>query len=47
MIKETMARQLRGRLARQSSLEGLDRCFPFQALAVQAPASEFYELYGV
>jgi hypothetical protein len=46
-LKESMARQLLERLARQSSLEGLDRCFPFQVLAVEAPASEFYEFYGV
>jgi hypothetical protein len=46
-LKESMARQLLERLARQASLEGLDRCFPFQVLAVEAPASEFYEFYGV
>jgi hypothetical protein len=34
------------RLGQQSSLEGLDRCFPFQALALEAPVAEFHEFYG-
>lgn len=46
-IKEGMARQFRARLARQSSLESLDRCFPFQVLAVEASAPEFYAFYGL
>jgi len=46
-IKDAMARELRERLAHRSGLEGLDRCFPFQVVAVEAPAPEFYEFYGV
>jgi hypothetical protein len=46
-IKERMALQLTERLERQSSLDGLDQCFPFQVLAVEASVLEFYELYGV
>jgi len=46
-VKEEMARQLLDRLGRQSSLEGLDRCFPLQVLTVEAPVQEFYAFYGV
>ncbi len=46
-IKEDMARRLRERLRRQSSLEGLDQCFPLPVLTVEAPVSEFYVFYGV
>lgn len=42
-----MARPFRERLGRQSSLEGLDQCFPLQVLSVEAPVREFYEFYGV
>jgi hypothetical protein len=33
--------------SRSSSLEGLEHCFPFRALSVSSPASEFYHFYGV
>ncbi len=46
-VKERMARVLLGRLGRHSRLEGLETCFPFQVLALEALASEFYEFYGV
>lgn len=46
-IRESMARPFRERLGRQSSLEGLDQCFPLQVLSVEAPVREFYEFYGV
>ena len=46
-IKEDMARRLRERLRRQSSLEGLDQCFPLPVLTVEAPVSEFCVFYGV
>ena len=42
-VKESVARELLDRLGRQSSLEGLEACFPFQVLALEALASEFYE----
>jgi hypothetical protein len=34
------------RLERQSSLEGLDDCFPFRVLRVEAEAREFHDFYG-
>jgi hypothetical protein len=46
-VRENLAKQLRERLERQTSLEGLDQCFPFQVLALEAPALDFYEFYGV
>ncbi len=46
-IRESMTRQLLDRLERQSSLDGLDQCFPFQVIALEASALDFYESYGV
>ena len=46
-LRADLARQFRERLARQTSLEGLDGCFPYQVLAVEAPVAAFYEFYGV
>ena len=46
-IKENMTRQFRERLDRQSSLDSLEQCFPFQALSVGAPVQDFYNFYGV
>jgi len=46
-IKESMTRQLLERLERQSNLDGLDQCFPFQVLALEASVLDFYEFYGV
>jgi hypothetical protein len=46
-VRENMARQFRERLGRQSSLEGVDYCFPFQALSLEAPVLDFYHFYGV
>ena len=46
-VKESMAHQFLERLGRQSSLEGLDRCFPLQVLTVEASALDFFEFYGI
>jgi hypothetical protein len=46
-IKESRAHQFLERLGRQSSLEGLDDCFPLQVLRVEAPMRELYDFYGV
>jgi hypothetical protein len=46
-VRPSVAREFLDRLARQSSLEGLERCFPLQVLGLEAPAREFYEFYGV
>jgi hypothetical protein len=45
-VKADMARQLEARLERQASLDGLDRCFPFQVLSVNASVQDFHEFYG-
>jgi hypothetical protein len=46
-IKENMMRQFLERLERQSTLEGLGQCFPFQVLAVEASARELYGFYQI
>jgi hypothetical protein len=46
-IKESMTRQFLERLERQSSIDSLDQCFPFQVLAVEASATDFYDFYGI
>ena len=46
-IKDTLSRQFLDRVERQSSLESLEQCFPFQALAVGAPVRTFYDFYGI
>ena len=46
-VREKPARDFLDRLEHQSSVDGLDRCFPFQALSVEAPAQHFYGFYGL
>ena len=46
-VRESPARQFLERLERQPRLESLGRCFPFQALGVEASAQAFYDFYGV
>jgi hypothetical protein len=46
-VRENMARQFRGRLGQESTLQGLGHCFPFQVLYLEAPAFEFYDFYGL
>ena len=46
-LKAGVARPFLEGLARQSSLEGLDQCFPFQVLRVEAPVHEFYDFYRI
>jgi len=46
-VRESMARQFRERVGRQSSLEGLGQRFPFPVLSVEAPVREFYEFHEV
>lgn len=46
-LREDSAREFRERLGRHSSLEGLDHCFPFQVLALEAPVTNFCRFYGV
>ena len=46
-VREKPAHEFRERLRRQSSLEDLDRCFPFQVLSLEAPVRAFDEFYGL
>jgi hypothetical protein len=46
-IRESLARQFRERLERQSSVDGLGQCFAFPVLSVEASVLDFYEFYGV
>jgi len=46
-IKESATRPFLERLERQSSLDNLEQCFPFQVLSLEASAFEFYDFYGI
>ena len=46
-VKPSMAQRLRERLGRQSTLDGLDECFPLQVLRLEVPVRELDEFYGV
>jgi hypothetical protein len=46
-IRKSMTSQLLERLERQSSVDSLDQCFPFQVLSVEASVAEFYDFYGI
>ncbi len=46
-IRESVKHRFLERLERQTSLDDLDRCFPFQVLSLEASAMEFYQFYGV
>ena len=46
-IRESVKHRFLERLERQTSLDDLDRCFPFQVLSLEASALEFYQFYGV
>lgn len=42
-----MTSQLLERLERQSSVDGLDQCFPLQVLAAETSVTAFSEFYGI
>ena len=44
-VRADRAGQLQDRLARQSSLDGLDHCFPLPVLSVEAPVQDFHHFY--
>jgi hypothetical protein len=44
-VRQGMAAPLLARLSRQTDMDHLARCFPLQALAVEAPVSDFHEFY--
>ena len=46
-IRKSVTSQFLERLERQSSLDSLDQCFPFQVLSVEASVTEFYDFYGI
>ena len=46
-VKHAMRRPFLERLARQASIDALDRCFPFPVLTVEAPVESFYDFYGI
>jgi hypothetical protein len=46
-LRESPTREFLERLDRQSTLAGLDQCFPFQVLTAEAPVRDFYDFYGV
>lgn len=46
-VRESVTRPFLDRLEGQASLDTLDQCFPLQVLTLDAPASDFYELYGI
>lgn len=45
-VRQSVAAPFLHRLSSQSSLQGLDRCFPFQVLALEAPTAAFHAFYG-
>jgi hypothetical protein len=46
-LKEDRAGEFRERFGRQTSLWGLDQCFPLSVLRLEAPVGEFYDFFGV
>jgi len=46
-VKAGMTRPFLAQLARQTSVDDLDRCFPLPVLTVEAPADDFYAFYSV
>lgn len=46
-LKEQMTRPFLAHLGRQTCVERLHECFPFQVLAVEGPVQEFYDFYGL
>jgi len=46
-IKERLTRPFLERIERESRLDRLEQCFPFQVLSVRAPVAEFYDFYGL
>lgn len=46
-IRPEITREFLERLERRSSVDAIDRCFPFPVLSVEAPVLDFYDFYGV
>jgi hypothetical protein len=46
-VKQVMRESFLKAVAGQGLLAGMEQCFPFQALTVEAPVQKFYRFYGV
>jgi hypothetical protein len=46
-VKPSVSRAFLERLALQSSLDGLEGCFPFQVLSLEAPCTALYGFYDI
>lgn len=46
-IKQDMTCRFLERLEAQPTLDGLEQCFPFRVLSVEAPVREFLDFYGI
>jgi hypothetical protein len=46
-VRPGLAREFRERLGRETTLEGLEQCFPFPVLSVEADVRDFYEFHGI
>jgi len=46
-VKEHMMRRFMERFERQSTMDGLDRCFPLPVLSLEASVQHFYDFYVV
>lgn len=46
-LKEQMTRPFLERLNKETCVERMHECFPFQVLTVEASVQEFYDFYGV
>ena len=45
-VNERMVLPFRERLRQQTSMAGLEQCFPFQVIGVEAPLRDFCDFYG-
>jgi hypothetical protein len=46
-VRESAAREFRDRLGKQTRVDDLGPCFPFQVIALEASVLDFYERYGL
>jgi len=45
-IKEDISELFLERLNQQRSFDGIEKCFPFQVLALERSVEDFYKFYG-
>ena len=46
-VRPTMARTFLGRLAHPTTEDGLQDCFPYRVLRLEAAIASFYRFYGI